>query len=180
MDSLYALLSSNERVRASRIRRDRDRWVVARSLLRCVLGGCLGRDPDAIEFRPGRNDKPELAPDDSRPVPRFNLSHSGRMVLIAVAGAPVGVDVERVRDPLDVTGLSRHVLRSAEIEALNGIPAPRRPEAFIAAWTRKEAYLKARALGIGGVQSVRVNVDPDDPAELLVADGDPDGVAGWT
>lgn len=171
------MLSREERERAARIRRGRDRWIVGRALLRLVLGGCLGREPRSIEFRLGPNAKPELAPDEGEPPPHFNLSHSGRLVLIAVADAPVGVDVERIRE-LDLAGMARQVFRPDEAAALNGIPAARRTEAFIAAWTRKEAYLKARGLGIGGMRGVAVDVNPDEPARLLGAD-DSD-IRRWT
>ena len=180
VDTLYTMLSRDERERASRIGRGRDRWIAGRSSLRRVLGGCLGREPREIELRLGTNNKPELIWADRGPTPHFNLSHSGKVLLIAVADAPVGVDVEQVRETPDLPEMARLALRPDELAALEALPAARRTEAFIAAWTRKEAYLKARGLGLGQIRDVAVNVDPDEPAALLYADDDSDAAARWT
>ena len=179
LDALYATLSREEHERASRLRRGRERWIVARSLLRRVLGGCLGCQPREIELRLGPNGKPELAGFDREPTPHFNLSHSGEMVTIAVAPTPVGVDVEQLRDLADLPGLARHSLGADERSALDALPVARRAEGFIAAWTRKEAYLKARGLGLAQLKSVSVNVDPDASAALLRADDDPRAAERW-
>jgi 4'-phosphopantetheinyl transferase len=175
-----ASLSRDERERASRMRKHRELWMTSRSLLRQVLGGCLGREPRQIEFRMGPNDKPELVWSDGGPAPHFNLSHSGKMALIAVGAAPIGVDVEQVRDMPDLWEVARHALRPDEVAALRALPSPRLAEAFTSVWTRKEAYLKARGLGIGGMQRVSVSVDPDAPAVLLGADEGPEVAARWT
>ena len=180
LDALQTILSREERERASRIRRGRDRWIAGRASLRRVLAGCLRAEPRELELRLGPNDKPELVGAEDEHVPHFNLSHSGKMALIALAHGPVGVDVEQVRQAPDLADMVRHALRPGEIAALEALPTTRRPEGFIAAWTRKEAYLKARGLGIGDIQRVEVNVHPDERAALLYADDDPDAAARWT
>jgi 4'-phosphopantetheinyl transferase len=177
---LERLLSPDERERASRMRRNPERWIVARSSLRRILGGCLGRDPREIEFRSGTNDKPVLAALGQDLQPHFNLSHSGELVLIAVADALVGVDVEQLRNPRDLPALARHVLRADEMAEWETLAAARRTEGFLSVWTRKEAYLKARGRGLGGLRSVSVNVAPDEHAVLIHDAEDPQAVASWT
>src|SRR5262249_17347147 len=64
-------------------------------------GTAPGRLPLAREPCPrcGAAGKPVLRPGSgARPVPSFSLAHAGDMVVIAVAGHPVGVDVERDAD----------------------------------------------------------------------------------
>ena len=180
LDELSELLSHGERERASRMRRRPDRWIVARSSLRRILGGCLGRDPREIELRAEPSGKPELVTPGDVPRPHFNLSHSGEIVLIAVADAPLGVDVEQVGDPPDLPAMERHVLRADEVAGLEALRDTRRTEAFISIWTRKEAYLKARGRGLGRLRRVSVNVSPDEPAVLICDDDDPGAAANWT
>jgi 4'-phosphopantetheinyl transferase len=56
-----------------------------------------------------------------------------------------------------------------------------RYEAFFAAWTRKEAYLKARGEGLSlPPQGVEVTLAPDEPASLLSVGGDPREARRWT
>jgi 4'-phosphopantetheinyl transferase len=123
----YETLSSDERNRAARLRfeRDRRRFVVARGVLRALLGRCLEIPPAAVRFTCNRFGKPALSPELGRL--KFNLSHSADLALIAMAAeAEVGVDVELIReDPdwVDIAGSSR---------------------AFFGGWTRREAYVKAR------------------------------------
>lgn len=93
--------------------------------------------------------------------PAFSISHCGPHVACAVtAEAPLGLDVERVR-PLDVSRFARFL--SAEEAAA----AARDPAAFFAAWTAREATVKAGGrVGLARIARVRVS---DGWAEL---DGD--------
>ena len=96
-DRFERLLSRDERDRAASFRflRDRSRYVVARGLLRTVLGERLGLDPARIEFAYGERGKPCL-PD--HPV-RTSTSHSAGMMALAISeGREVGIDVEAVRE----------------------------------------------------------------------------------
>jgi 4'-phosphopantetheinyl transferase len=53
-------------------------------------------------------------------------------------------------------------------------------EAFFACWTRKEAYIKARGIGIAlGLDRFEVSLAPGRPATLLVAPEEPEAVARW-
>ena len=115
-------LPAAERDRAARLLSEgaRRRWVAARWALRGVLGRYLELEPAAIELRLGSHGKPMLAAPDA-PL-RFNLSHSGELALIAVAGErEVGIDVQLVGA---------------------------KPAEFYADWTRREAVAKCNASGL--------------------------------
>ncbi|MCD8077855.1 MAG: 4'-phosphopantetheinyl transferase superfamily protein [Lachnospiraceae bacterium] len=86
----------------------------------------------------------------------FNLSHSGRYVVCALAREPVGVDVQMIPDRercATVRRFCREEMQEVE-EAEN--PA----EAFCRIWTAKEAYLKMRGTGLRRpLDSFRINPD---------------------
>src|SRR6202044_936302 len=73
-----AVLDAEERARAARFvrARDRRRFARCRSALREILGGLVGERPQALRFRAVARGKPELdypALADGRPVLRFNV-----------------------------------------------------------------------------------------------------------
>ncbi|HEV2887692.1 MAG TPA: 4'-phosphopantetheinyl transferase superfamily protein, partial [Jatrophihabitans sp.] len=75
----------------------------------------------------------------------FSLSHGGDLVLIGVAGTPVGVDVEALPDPQVAADLTTRLHPGEQRE----ITADEDPQlAFARVWTRKEAYLKGVGTGL--------------------------------
>jgi len=172
---LVSLLDHGEQERAHRLRRseDRERYRLGRAALRQVLGSWLDRDPAALRFRYGPHGKPALDGVDGvvDAAPHFNLAHSGDLILLAFhATCPVGVDVEQHRPDLAWAPLAQRVLTPAECRLLERLPPERRPEAFLAAWCRLEARLKARGEGLAGLGRLQ--------AEAL-AGQDPAGERTW-
>ncbi|MGW6454789.1 4'-phosphopantetheinyl transferase family protein [Streptomyces sp. NPDC055078] len=146
------LLDAGEKARLDAFRRpaDRDAYAVAHVTLRRLLGERLGRPPEAITL--SREPCAHCGGPHGRPVlpggeAHFSLSHTGGMVLIALAAAPVGVDVEAVPDPGTVADVATqlHPRERAELAAL---PAGERAAAFVRCWTRKESLLKATGVGL--------------------------------
>jgi 4'-phosphopantetheinyl transferase len=167
------LLSPDERGRAATFRfaRGRSRYVVARGLLRMILGERLAIAPDRVELTYGNLGKPRLAGDHRL---RFNLAHSGDVLAVALCeGREVGLDVEAVREDLFAEGIARRYLPAevaAEIERHAGTERLRR---FYRAWVRQEAYAKARGAGL---ELIGENPDPD--GWSLIDLESPDGFAG--
>ena len=160
---------------------DRHRYQVAHVMLRRVLAARLGTEPGQLTFarQPcpacgGPSGKPVLA--GPGPGRSFYLAHTGEAVAIAVARAPVGIDVER--QPAGcVCSLSSamHADDAARVEVL---PEPERHLAVIRWWVRAEAVLKCAGTGIahgmdafpvlgapllGGVPAPRRPVTPGSP-----------------
>ncbi len=129
---LWELLCAEEHERAAGILREgaRARWACSRAMLRAVLGRYLDRDPRALRFELGQHGKPALrrtgpntGPRRGDPDPaaglRFNLSHSGELVLVAVtAGREIGVDVECMRERYTAELLRRWTVREATLKCL--------------------------------------------------------------
>jgi 4'-phosphopantetheinyl transferase len=170
--ALAALLDRDERGRLASLHRraDRDRFLVAAALLRLALARYLGRPPAAVPLsrtcpRCGApHGKPSLA--DGALI-EVSVSHAGERVAVAVAGAPVGVDLEPVAPGLEVDALAELSLAPAEASALRGLEGGERARAFLVYWTRKEAALKAAGAGLAvPLPSVRVSA-PGQAPELL-------------
>lgn len=159
-------LDAAELARAARFAFERDgrRFVAARVALRHILGMALRRDPAALVLEAPPLLRPRLAGD---PGLDFNLSHSGRLALVAVAqSAPLGVDVEEWRPVPDAIALSARLFTPGERAALAADPRC----AFLTCWTRKEAVLKSTGRGLSVEPcTVEVGATPE-PRGLRFAD----------
>jgi 4'-phosphopantetheinyl transferase len=148
VDSLFELLSADERARADRFvfAKDRLHFIVGRGSLRKILGGYLGIPPEDISFSVRHYGKPYLSSDCHGL--RFNLSHSRGTAIIAISrDREVGVDIEFVDRNFDFLGVAPSVFSADEVARIRSLPAELQAERFFAAWTRKEALLKAMGDG---------------------------------
>ncbi len=190
--SLETLLDPSERARASSFvfARHRAAFVSAHGQAREVLAGYLRTRPEALEFASVPGGKPRLA-DRCRandlPV-RFNLSHSGDVALLAVAlDMEIGVDVEAAREVPTALDIARKHLATGVAAALEGLKGSALDAAFLAAWTRHEAVLKARGAGLfdagrpgeGEWQVVQLDAGPTWVAAVAFATGTA-RVSSWT
>lgn len=147
--ALGHMLSDDERERATRYRFDRDRrrFIAARGRLRQVVGHYLGIPPGDVVFHSNPFGKPALAGGPAHF--QFNLSHAEVWALIAVGrDRLLGIDVEPLDDKLRWEDLAPLVFTRREQEELSRYPPNERHDAFLRGWTRKEAYVKARGLGL--------------------------------
>jgi 4'-phosphopantetheinyl transferase len=186
-DPLQPLLSPDERQRAARFHRDehRRRYVAAHGALRIILGAYLEAAPESLAFEIGEHGKPSLrepfGPAGTRV--EFNLSHSADLALLAVAhDHPVGVDVERWSE-VEHLELAERFFSRAERDALRSLAnvAEHLDAGFFAAWTRKEAYLKATGYGIArGLHHFDVTLAPSVEAALLADRRDATATQRWT
>lgn len=165
----WSYLSDDERARAARFHfaPDRVRFVASRIALRHILAKTLARPPSMIALTIADHGKPEISRDDNPCDWRFNLSHSGDVVLIAVTrGRSIGIDVEVVRPlPRQMAELLPR-LSPREQHALQLVAEPERGVAFLRCWTRKEALVKAIGAGLTvdfASFSVSLGTDADPP-----------------
>jgi len=149
-----AWLSEDELARQGRFlfERHQHAFLIARALVR----GTLSRYAPAIRpaqwrFLIGEFGRPEIdlrsAP-ELQPGLRFNLSHTDGRAVIALARGEIGVDVEARGRRGDLRGIARHFFAKPEVEALCDLQGPALAERFFDTWTLKEAYMKARGIGI--------------------------------
>ena len=177
LESLRETLSEDEmeRYRSSlttpKAREQALSFLVARSLLRCTLSRyCPQVAPKCWRFEVNAYGRPslcsklqqELSEDRSNEALqailrsltklRFNLSHCAGMVVCAIAyEREVGIDSENVNSKRRITSIARRFFTPSETASLLSVPEHAQPLTFSRLWTLKEAYVKARGLGISGV-----------------------------
>jgi len=178
-----ATLAADERQRAARFhhQKDREHFIVARGLLRTLLGRYLGLNPASLVFRYSAHGKPALAGALIEDV-RFNLSHSHGLALFAFArGRDLGIDLEYVHREVATQQIAERFFSPAEKASLRALPADQQAEAFFNCWTRKEAYVKARGEGLTlRLDQFDVSLVPGEPAMLLGTPAEADEAARWS
>jgi len=171
LSDLEICLTAAEQARADRlIAADaRLQFILGRAVTRSVLSEyMLETAPIDVPLAVGPRGKPFIPGSDLR----FNIAHSGEVILVAVVrGREIGVDVERVRALPNLHTMARDNLSAAEQDELFNLPEARREAAFFNGWTRKEAYLKALGDGFKRPMS-SFDVTLDGPPYLLRAEGD--------
>lgn len=180
LEAYLALLDGAERDRHLRFHFEKHRrqYLVSHALVRLCLSRYAAVPPEAWSFRANAYGCPELAGQGS-PKLRFNLSHTDGMTLFAVTREEdVGVDVEDTLRPGETVAIADRFFAPAEVATLRALPMERQRERFFEYWTLKEAYIKARGMGLSlpleqfafelqPEQPPRISFDPrlhDDPA----------------
>ena len=144
-------LSDEELVRACGFRFEADRWsfAAAHAGLRALLGPMMGCAPRALRFSTGANGKPRLDHDHHGAAVHFNISHTRGCVAIALAGCPVGVDVEQHRALPDLMAVAQAAFALEGQRALAARAEPAARQAlFFRYWTLGEAFIKATGEGV--------------------------------
>jgi 4'-phosphopantetheinyl transferase len=172
VERLRQLLSSDETARADRFHFNIDRrhFIVARGCLRTILSRYLEIAPAEIQFSYADHGKPQIAsaitPDQQL---KFNLAHSGGLALYAFTlVGEIGVDLEHIRPEFTGDDIARRFFSATEVARLDKLPAQARHEAFFNCWTRKEAFIKAKGVGLSlALDQFDVTLAPAEPAALL-------------
>ncbi|MGD9629022.1 MAG: 4'-phosphopantetheinyl transferase superfamily protein [Pyrinomonadaceae bacterium] len=149
VNDLSRILTDDEMARAGKFvfPKDRDQFIICRGGLRIILGEYLGCAPEAIRFTYNRFGKPSLDTDESRL--RFNISHSRGIAVIAVCfDREIGVDIEFVDHGFDIFGVAAAAFSATDVAQMRSLSGNEQYDAFFAAWTRKEALLKAMGDGL--------------------------------
>jgi 4'-phosphopantetheinyl transferase len=180
-----AVLSPEERRRAESFyfERDRTHFIVARGVLRRILGLYQNCRPEEVGFEYGPQGKPSLRPGtQGAPALRFNVSHSRELAVYACAiDRDLGIDVEYMREDFASEEIARRFFSAREVTALRSLPHTERTHAFFNCWTRKEAYIKATGKGLSQpLDSFAVSLAPGTPPALYWVEGDTSEAGRWS
>jgi 4'-phosphopantetheinyl transferase len=147
-----ALSTEAERQKELRFRFAKDQrcYIVTRALLRTVLSRYAAVEPGRWSFEFNAYGKPEIS---SRYTAEeriaFNLSHTDGLILLGItAGSTIGIDTENIRTRQPLTGIADNFFAEEEVAALRQLAVKDQPERFFQYWTLKEAYIKARGMGL--------------------------------
>jgi len=180
------LLSADERARADHFHFERDRrhFTVARGVLRNLLGRYLGINAADLRFAYTEYGKPYLepAPPNQTRALKFNLAHAGDLAVYAITTiGDIGVDLERLNPDFAGAEIAQRFFSPTEIASLEQLPAPVRRLAFFNCWTRKEAFIKAKGLGLSlALDQFDVTLAPAEKAMLLRTRWDQDEAERWS
>jgi 4'-phosphopantetheinyl transferase len=186
-----AALPDHERQRAARFAQDADRhrFVIGRAAARTLLSCYAPVAPRQWPIEIGAHGRPELGTRPSgSPDLRFNLSHTPGLVACGITiGRELGVDVEFVGRRLQHDDIPERFFSAREVADLRARPRDEQATVFFDYWTLKEAYIKARGLGLalplgqftfllgsGRPPTIHFASDlPDDPATWQFAQHSP-------
>ena len=173
-------LSENEKKRAAKVKFEKDKssFIISRGVLREILSGYLGISPSKVTFEYTSYGKPFL----SKYNLKFNISHSGDLaVFVFNMESEIGVDIERIKNNLNVLELTDNFFSKNEIESLHAMPPEQLNRAFYRCWTRKEAFIKAEGSGLSfPLNQFTVSLDNDCQATLLKTEWDSSEKENWS
>lgn len=112
-----------------------------------LLQNALGKEAyEQAEFAAGEHGKPYII---GNPV-HYNISHSGKYVVLVTAAGEVGVDVQEKKSAY-LDAMAKRFFAPEEWQALSGCDTfEAREDLFFHIWCRKEAYGKYLGLGLLG------------------------------
>lgn len=126
----------------------RKRFVCARGILKELLGQYVGYTPAQISFSLGSFGKPYFPAEISKSL-NFNSTDTEDEALFAVCmAAEVGIDIELDSRNVRHQAIARRKFSRQEMQQYEQCPASRQKQFFLKIWTRKEAYGKAKGVGI--------------------------------
>jgi len=183
MQKLRQMLAADELAKAGRFHfeKDHNHFIVAHGLLRTLLGQYLHMHPGQLRFCVNDYGKPALDPSFHEQPLNFNMSHSHKLALYAFAfHRQIGIDVEYMRADVDFEGVARHSFSPVEQGVLHALPVEARKQAFYNCWTRKEAYIKARGMGLSlSLDLFDVSMMSGESAALLTSREDARETGRW-
>jgi 4'-phosphopantetheinyl transferase len=162
-----SFLSDDEKQKAFSFysKTDTHNYIASRAITRLIISRYTNLEPAEIVFYYNYFGKPFVLTNNFG----FNISHSKDFVICAVSGSKmVGIDIEFIKDGFNSLEIAERFFSKAEIDELKSVPFNLRNEAFFNCWTRKEAFIKARGIGLSlPLDSFDVSLMPGKPARIL-------------
>jgi len=121
-------------------------YLMTRALIRTTLSRYLKGSPKQWQFSKNNYGKPALYPSQNL---FFNLSNTETLIVCALSRQQdIGVDIETLQHKSSIVEIAQRFFSAQEVEALLNCPKSQQRQRFFQYWTLKEAYIKARGLGL--------------------------------
>jgi 4'-phosphopantetheinyl transferase len=178
------LLSAAEKEQEPRFyfARDRRRYLITRALVRTVLSRYVSIRPEEWVFSTNAYGRPDIVNAQARDAClSFNISHTHSLIVLGVTThRALGVDVENFRAREVSIDIADRYFAPQEVAALAAVPPHQQQYRFFEYWTFKEAYIKARGMGLSLPLDKFSFHYPDDHAVELAIDPElADDAARW-
>jgi 4'-phosphopantetheinyl transferase len=147
---LQSILSDEELARFRRFRCEQtaQHYLVSHAMLRTALSRYADIAPPHWKFVYGSHGRPEIA-NQSVPRLRFNLTHTdGLAACIVSLDHACGIDAERLSERHDPLGVAGKMFSANEYGQLQQLSGQAHLQYFYDHWTLREAYGKARGVGL--------------------------------
>jgi 4'-phosphopantetheinyl transferase len=143
-----SLLNAEERVRWQRFKfeKHQHQYLVTRALVRTTLSRYAPIMPKEWAFSNNKYGKPEISPPQNL---FFNLSHTHSLIVCAIVREKnIGVDVETIEHKTSLLEIAQRFFSTQEFTRLSAESGIQQKQRFFQYWTLKEAYIKAKGLGL--------------------------------
>jgi 4'-phosphopantetheinyl transferase len=177
-----AMLSAQERRQCDRFHfpQDSHRYLVSHAMLRQVLSGYTELAPADLRFSRSTHGRPEIANSDI-PGIRFNLTHTrGFAACIVTQSNECGIDAEKLDSRHHMTGIAQRMFSEEEHHQLEQLNGAELAEAFFSRWVLREAFVKAKGIGISyPTRKLHFDIQDDDEIRVRFDPGLDEGDSYW-
>ncbi len=151
MDEYVPWLTPAELQRYERLHltRHKRKFLIGQIMLRTILSSYENKLPGEWVFETNGYGKPKIATNVTSDSLHFNVSHSGDFYAAAVSRHELtGIDVELVTRERCIKQIADRHFSKTEVDNLLTLPEKYQLDRFYSLWTLKEAYIKARGMGL--------------------------------
>lgn len=144
-NEFLSYLNADEVQRAERFhfKIHRQRFIIARAVLRSIIGLYLNINPKNVQLMYGFKGKPYLSDTELQ----FNLSHSHDMAVYAfVYRMSVGIDIEKIQNHYN-DNVAKRFFSEKEYLVFSALPEEQKLTVFYKMWTEKESIMKGLGEG---------------------------------
>jgi len=169
LQQLTAILSEEEldRYRRFHFPADRHRYLVSHALLRKTLSRYIDIPPSDWCFSHGEHGRPEISNPNVAAL-RFNLTHTAGLVgCVVTLDNDCGIDAELISDRHNPAGVAERMFSAGECLEMQQLKDAAQLDYFFTRWTLREAYVKARGIGIS-FPTRKLQFTVDDKAGITV------------